>query len=50
MTKPEFGTILDFFSPNLDKNEFFWDKGCRSLNIRIINHQPKKQKKLMSHR
>ena len=41
---------LDPFCPNLGKIEFFWEKGlCQFLNIPIIYHRAKNQKKLMSH-
>ena len=38
------------FCPNLDKNEFSWEKVCQFLNISIIiYHRAKNQKKLMTH-
>ena len=45
-----FGGILHPFRPNLDKNEFSWKKGLyQFLNIPIIYHRAKSQKKLISH-
>ena len=42
--KPYFGTILNLFCPNLDKNEFSWEKGlCQSLNIPITQKTEKKE-------
>ena len=44
--KPYFGTSLD----TLGKNEFSWEKGlCQILDIPIIYHRAKNQKKLLSH-
>ena len=44
--KPYFGTSLD----TLGKNEFSWEKGlCQFLDIPIIYHRAKNQKKLLSH-
>ena len=44
--KPYFGTSLD----TLGKNEFSWEKGLRQiLDIPIIYHRAKNQKKLLSH-
>ena len=41
--KPYFGAILNLFCPNLDKNEFSWEKGlCQSLNIPIIQKTKKR--------
>ena len=48
--KPYFAAILRPSCPNLGKNEFSWKKGlCQFLNIPIIYHQAKNQKKLMIH-
>ena len=48
--KPYFGVILDPFCPNLSKNEFSREKGlCQFLDIPIIYHHAKNQKKLMNH-
>ena len=48
--KPYFGAILDPFCPNLRKIEFSWKKGlCQFLDIPIIYHHAKNQKKLLSH-
>ena len=48
--KPYFGDILGPFLPNLGKNEISWEKGlCQFLNIPIIHHHAKNQKKLMCH-
>ena len=45
-----FGAILGPFCPSLGKNEFSWKKGSVSLiNIPIIYHHAKNQKKLMSY-
>ena len=42
--------ILSPFCLNLGKNEFSWKKGLRQfLNILIIYHSAKNQKKLMTH-
>ena len=41
--------ILGPFCPNLGKKEFSWKKGfCQFLNILIIYHCAKNQKKLIS--
>ena len=48
--KPYFGLFLAPFCSNLGKNGFTWKKGlCQFLNITIIYHRAKNQKKLMSH-
>ena len=48
--KPYLGAILGPFCPNLEKNEFSWKKGpCQFLNIPIIFHRAKNQKKIMTH-
>ena len=44
-----FGAILGPFSLNLGKNEFSWKGLCQFLNIPIIYHRPKNQKKLVTH-
>ena len=42
--------VLGPFCPNLGKNEFYWKKGsCKFLDIPIIYHRAKNQKKLQSH-
>ena len=47
--KPYSGAILDPFCPNLGKYEFSWMKGLTQiLNISIIYHHEKNQKKLMT--
>ena len=44
--KPFFGAILDSVCPNLRKNEISWKKElCQFLNITIIYHRAKTQKK-----
>ena len=46
--KPYFEVILVLFCPNLDKNEFYLEKGlCQFLNIPADYHCAKYQKKLM---
>ena len=48
--KPYFGAILDPFCKDLGKNEFSWKKRlCQFLNILIIYHHTKNQKKIMCH-
>ena len=48
--KLHFAAILSPFCPNLDKNEFFWKKGlCQVLNIPIIYHHAKNQKKIKTY-
>ena len=51
--KAYFGAILGPFCANLNKNKFSWKKrfcqGSILLNIPIIYHRAKNQKKLMSH-
>ena len=48
--KPYFGAILGPFCANLGENEFSWKKElCQFLNILIIYHRSKNQKKIMSH-
>ena len=45
-----FWANLGLFCSNLVKNEFSWKRGlCQFLNISIIYHHIKNQKKLMSH-
>ena len=45
-----FGAILRTFGPNFGKNVFSRKKElCQFLNISIIYHFAKNQKKLMSH-
>ena len=47
--KSYFCAILSPFCPNLGKNEFSWKKGlCQFLDIPIIYHRAKNQKKLIS--
>ena len=47
--EPIWGTILSLFYPNLGKNEFSWKKElCQFLDIPIIYHCAKNQKKLLS--
>ena len=42
--------ILGTFCPNLGKNGFSWKKGlCQFLDIPIIYHRTKNQRKLLSH-
>ena len=46
--KPYSEVILLYFCPNLDKNEFSWEKGlCQFLNIPVDYNCAKYQKKLM---
>ena len=48
--KSYFCAILSPFCPNLGKNEFSWKKGlCQFLDIPIIYHRAKNQKKILSH-
>ena len=48
--KPYFEVILGLFYPNLGGKKFSWKKGpCQFLNIPVIYHRMKNQKKLMSH-
>ena len=48
--KPYFGAILSPLCQTLGKNEFSWKAGlCQFLDIPIIYHRAKNQKKLMSH-
>ena len=45
-----FWTLLDPFGPNVGSNEFSWKKElCQILNIPIIYHRAKIQKKLITH-
>ena len=47
---PILGNILDPFCPNLSKNEISWNKElCQFLNITIIYHRAKNQKKLIGY-
>ena len=48
MKKNYFGGHFDLFGSNLGKGKFPWKKGlCQFLNIPIIYHRAKNQKKLM---
>ena len=48
--KSYFGASLDLFCSNLDKNEFSFKRGlCQILNIPIIYHHVKNQKKIRSY-
>ena len=47
---PYSGAFFDPFRPNLDKNEFSWEKAlCQFLNISVIYHRFKNHEKLMNH-
>ena len=44
------GANLNTFFSNLVRNKFSWKRGlCQFLNISIISHYVKNQKKIMGH-